>query len=295
MISTLRSLRYRAARTRLNVPLIWLRHRGLDSNDVFLASYPRSGQHWTRFQLFEILTRQSAEFDSLDATIPKIGEHGRAPSILPSGGRLIQTHQPWRKEYKRAIHLVRDVRDVILSDYAWDESLGLIERLGIRDFDSYLLPWLRGTTQTPGGGSWQDHTNSWLDSPLANHGDVLTIRFEDMRRNTEAALASMVEFLGVHADRNLIRDVIANNSVEKMREKEDRSKKYDPKNLSRKAGEEHRFVRKGSVGGWRQRLTEAQLQVIEQHAGQALVRLGYSIGVPSAVEPLDSVSGTTSR
>src|SRR5580700_8773051 len=123
MMSTVRRLRYRAARTRVSVPLIWLRHRGLDPRDVFLTSYPRSGQHWTRFQLFEILTKRSADFDTLDSTIPKVGEHSKAPSILPGGGRLIQTHQLWRREYKRAILLVRDVRDVVLSDYSWDESL----------------------------------------------------------------------------------------------------------------------------------------------------------------------------
>lgn len=89
MISTLRRLRYKAARSRLNIPLLWLRHRGLDSTDVFVASYPRSGQHWVRFQLFEILMNQSADFDSLDSTIPQVGEHGKALSILPSGGRLI--------------------------------------------------------------------------------------------------------------------------------------------------------------------------------------------------------------
>jgi hypothetical protein len=264
-MSTLRRLRYKAARTRLSVPLIWLRHRGLDPRDVFLASYPRSGQHWTRFQLFEILMRRSPDFDSLDNTIPQTGLHGKAPSILPGGSRLIQTHQPWRREYKRAILLVRDVRDVVLSDYAWDESLDLNKYLDITGFDGYLLPWLKGETQTPGAGSWQNHVHSWLDSPLANNGNLLLIRFEDMRRNPEECLVRMVEFLGVPADLKSIRDAISNNSLEK----------YDAQNLGRKLGEEHRFVRKGSVGGWRERLSDAQVRLIEQYAGGALARLGY--------------------
>jgi hypothetical protein len=293
MISTLRRLRYRASKTRLNVPLIWLRHRGLDARDVFLASYPRSGQHWVRFQLFEILMRQSADFDSLDSTIPKVGEHGKAPSILPSGDRLIQTHEAWRKEYRRAIYLVRDVRDIVLSDYAWDDSLDLTKHFDIATLDDYLLPWLRGRVQTM--GNWQDHTRSWLDSPLARNGDLFMIRYEDMRRNTEDALLQMVEFLGVPADRRVIQEVIANNSLENMRLKEDSSKKYDPNKLKRKSGEEHRFVRKGSVGGWRARLTDAQVQLIEQYTGQALARLGYPIANAPSAESVASISPTVSR
>ena len=293
MISTLKRLRYRASKTRLNVPLIWLRHRGLDSRDVFLASYPRSGQHWARFQLFEILMSQSADFDSLDSTIPKVGAHGKAPSILPSGGRLIQTHEPWRKEYQRAIYLVRDVRDIVLSDYAWDESLDLIKHFDIATLDDYLLPWLTGRVQTM--SNWQDHTHSWLDSPLARNGNLILIRYEDMRRNTEDALVRMVEFIGVPADRRLIREAIANNSLENMRLKEDSSKKFNPKTLGRQSGEEHRFVRKGAVGGWRARLSDAQVQLIEQHTGQALARLAYPLTTPPFVEPADPASHTVSR
>jgi len=221
--------------------------------------------------------RRPPDFDNLDNVIPPAGRHYQAPSILPGGGRLIQTHQLWRREYKKAILLVRDVRDIVLSDYAWDESLDLAKYLDISDFDGYLEPWLKGATQTPGAGSWQDHVYSWLDSPLASNGDLLVIRFEDMRRNTEEALVRMVEFLGAPVDRAVIRDAISNNSVERMRAKEDASKKYDPQRMNRKSDEEHRFIRKGSVGGWRERLTDAQIKLIEQYAGPALARLGYPI------------------
>jgi hypothetical protein len=273
-----RQLRYRAARTRLSVPLLWTRHRRLRSGDVFLASYPRSGQHWARFQLFEILTGRPADFDSLDSIIPPVGRHYHAPSILPGGNRLMQTHQQWRGEYRKAILLVRDVRDVVLSDYAMEESLDLTKYLGIRNFDEYLLPWLKGKTQTPGAGSWQGHLDSWLDSRLASAGNLLVIKFEEMRRNTEEALVRMVEFLGAPVVPKNIRDAIANNSLERMRLKEDISDKYNPKNWGRKAGEEHRFIRKGAVGAWREKLTGAQVELIERYARKGLERLGYPTG-----------------
>ena len=293
MVDILTRLRYRAARGRLHMPLTWLRHRGLDPRDVFLASYPRSGQHWTRFQLFELLTGQSAEFDTLDLTIPKVGEHRSAPGLLPSGGRLIQTHEPWRKEYKRAILLVRDCRDVVLSDYAWDESLHLTRHFDVSSLDEYLLPWLEGTVQTM--GNWQDYTLSWLECPIMKEGNVLMIRFEDMRRNTVDALAHMAEFLGLSADRSTIANVIANNSVDRMRAKEDTSEKYNRERLGRRTSEEHRFVRKGAVGGWRDRLTQSQIRLIDRYAGTALQRLGYPLGDAVLADTLSRPATITAK
>src|SRR6266851_1462404 len=62
MMSRLQRIRYKIMRTKVRAPLIWIRHRGLNSSDVFLASYPKSGSTWLRFQLFEILTSLSAGF-----------------------------------------------------------------------------------------------------------------------------------------------------------------------------------------------------------------------------------------
>jgi hypothetical protein len=291
MMPSFRRLRYRAARTRLNVPLIWLRHRGLDSADVFLASYPRSGQHWTRFQLFEIMNHTCADFESIERVIPKLGAHGAAPAILPSGGRLVQTHHPWRKEYQRAVYLVRDVRDVVLSVYAGEASLGLTRHFDITDFDGYLLPWLQGKLQIM--SNWQNHVISWLESPLARNGNLLIVRFEDMRHHTEAVLRRMLEFLGVPFTTTSIRDAIANNSIEKMRAKEDSSMRFDPRTLGRKSGEEYRFVRTGTVGGWRAKLTKAQVQLIELYTGKALARIGYEFG-PSLLREAAGVPGSRS-
>jgi hypothetical protein len=38
-------------------------------------------------------------------------------------------------------------------------------------------------------------------------------------------------------------------------------------------------VRKGAVGGWRSKLTDAQIKIIDQYAGDMLATLGYESGV----------------
>lgn len=267
MSLVIKRLRHKAARTRFRAPLIWLRNRGLDSSDVFLASYPRSGSTWTRFVLYEILTGEPSSFDNVNRGIPENGIQWLARPLLPGQGRLIKTHEPYRREYGRAVYLVRDMRDVIFSQYSREKELGIL----YDDFDGYLSKFLQG--RISGFGAWQKHIESWLESPLPRRGDLLLLRFEDMRNDIEGAISQMLEFFGVEVRAEVIRAAIANNTLDRMRDKETQSKTLH----QAKGSEEGRFVRKGSVGGWRERLTDAQLQMIDTFAGEAFRRMGYPL------------------
>lgn len=265
MVSTYRKIRHKASKTYLRAPLIWLRHRGIDRNDVMVASYPRSGNTWLRFLLTKILTGKSAGFDNVNQVIAEIGIHKDAFPLLPGEGRLIKTHELYRPTYKRAIYLIRDVRDVLLSQYSRENELGLV---WWADFDGYLASFLKGTIN--GFGPWQEHIPCWLDSPLAKRGDLMTVHFEDMRHNPQATLEQILDFLGLEVDRQAVADAVADNTVEKMRTRENRAQK-----LHKSPSEEGRFVRQGAVMGWREKLTEAQLELIERHAGDTMIRMGY--------------------
>lgn len=265
MLSQYRRIRHKASRTLLRAPVIWLRHRGLDANDVFVASYPRSGNTWLRFLLTRILTGQSAGFDNVNQVIAEIGIHHNARMLLPGAGRLIKTHELYRPCYKRAIYLVRDVRDVLLSQYSREKELGLV---WWTDFDGYISDFLQGTVN--GFGPWQEHLPCWLDSPLARRGDMLVVPFEQMRRNTQEKLEQVLDFLGFQVHPEIIAEAIADNSLERMRAREKKAQK-----LHQTDSEEGRFVRKGAVMGWREKLTEPQLELIEKYAGETMARAGY--------------------
>src|SRR6476646_7536722 len=236
-MSFLRRTGYRLSKTALRSPLIWLRHRGLDPADVMIASYPRSGNTWCRFLLGEILTNHTTGFDSIDKAVPQVGLHQVALPVLPRGGRLIKTHEQYRKEYASAIYLVRDVRDVVLSYYDRGKYLGVFNDIA---FDAFLPMFLQGQTNTV--GSWPCHVRAWLESPLAQRGKLLVVRFEDMRQDAETTLGRMLEFLSVSVDKLKIKNAIAANSLDRMRAKEDRSRA-----VPQSSEESGRFVRKGAV------------------------------------------------
>lgn len=261
--SAYRRLRRKFVRTRLREAVVWLRHRNLCPADIFFGAYPKSGTTWSRFVLFEMLSGIASGFKATNQLMGGIGDHSKAMPLLPGGGRLISTHEYYRKDYGRAIYLVRDVRDVLLSEYAFLKALDFYRD----DLDSFVSHFL--FTRVSGYGPWQHNLTSWLDSPIAKNGNLLLIRFEDIRQDPVPCFVRMAEFLGVEVSKEKIKQAVANNSIQKMREKEDK----EPVRASIRG----RFVRDGAVGSWISRLSPAQVHLIEEHAGSVLLRLGYSL------------------
>ena len=268
-MSIIRRIGFQLSQTALRPPLIWLRHRGLCEADVMIASYPRSGNTWFRFLLANILTGETVGFENINRAAPQMGLQAIGRPLLPGGGRLIKTHEPWRREYGRAVYLVRDVRDVMLSYYTRGKALGLLPGTS---FDEFLPRFLEGRFSSV--GSWANHVRSWMGSPLTGRGGVLVVRYEDMRGDTRGGLEELLQFLGCAVDAGAIERAITANSLENMRAEEDRSQ-YFP----RGADGTGRFVREGAIGGWREKLTQAQAALVDQHAGPELAQMGYAAGV----------------
>lgn len=277
MMQIYKRIHAKAARSPIRIPLVWSWHLGLKPQDAFLASYPRSGSTWLRFMLYEILCGDNAGFRKIEDRLPEIHTHRGAPPILPGHGRLIKTHEPYRGDYKRAVLLVRDVRDVFVSTYNGCIANGLAPLVSKGDIDSFLQAFVDGYALNM--GSWQQHTMSWLESPIAKNGNMLMMRYEELRHKPEQKIGEMLQFLGITPNYQVIRQAIENNSLQRMRAKEDKAKKAGEQSIvlgDRKHQDEGgRFVRKGAVGGWRSELTDAQVKLLEQYAGEALAAVGY--------------------
>jgi hypothetical protein len=196
VLKTYRRIHAKAARSRIRIPLVWSWHRGLKPQDVFLASYPRSGSTWLRFMLFEILCEENPGFRKIEGRLPEIQWQRGKPPILPSGGRMIKTHEQYRKDYKRAVFLVRDVRDVFLSAYARGLEDGIVKLVSKGDLDSFLQVFVDGSALQM--GSWQEHSRSWLESPLAENGNLVVLKYEQLRKNPEPILAQIAGVRGHH-------------------------------------------------------------------------------------------------
>jgi hypothetical protein len=250
--------------------LSWLYHRRLTASDIFVASYPRAGSTWLRFLLYELLTGQPTSFAAVNQAIPGIGRHFTAPRLIHET-RLIQTHEPYRSAYGRALYLVRDMRDVVISEYHFQQLWQLYDG----SFPDFIGDFLAGRVNRY--GTWESHTNSWLDAQEAAPSRILLIRFDDLRYETRATLTRILTYLGAPASDEVIAQAIDNNTTHKMRAKESALKF---------AAADQNFVRQGQVGGWRNTLSDEQQLLLEQEAGPTLCRLGY-LQAPKENQQLD--------
>jgi hypothetical protein len=262
------------AKTAFRMPLVWLRHRGFRPADIFFGSYPRSGTTWSRFTLFEILTGKESKFSAVNAAIRHVGTHHNSPPLLPGGGRLISTHEQYQRQYGRAVYIVRDCRDVLLSEFAYTTALEFFHG----NVQQFLRTFFCGKVNP--FGPWQRHVASWLDSPLAARGDLLVMRYEDLREDPVRGFAKVAEFLGAEVSQERIQQAISDNLLDRMRAKEE----LEPQRASMKG----RFIRTGLVQGWRSKLGPEELQVVEKYAGDILHRLGYPLS-----DQLVEMSATT--
>ncbi|MDQ3660315.1 MAG: sulfotransferase domain-containing protein [Actinomycetota bacterium] len=247
-------------------PLILYRHRGLRPQDCFLAAYPRSGTTWLRFLFFEALASESAEFGSIRRAVPSVGKQRDALAVLSNGGRLIQTHERFSDIDRRVIYVVRDARDVVASEYSW------LRRSGIEagTFDDFLIDFVKGASNP--WGAWGDHVEFWLNSSSARSGRLHLVKFEDLRSDTEGVFMRALEFLEAPSSRELVSTAIENNSLHRMRAKEDSARE---RGWRERARADIRFINTGSVAGWQEKLKPYQARLIEDRFGNALKKLGY--------------------
>src|SRR5437899_924402 len=82
-------------------------------DDVFLVSYGRSGNTWTRFLIGNLIhPDEPVTFANIERVIPDIYCNSQKKIMNLPRPRLIKSHECFEPRYKKVIYIVRDPRDV---------------------------------------------------------------------------------------------------------------------------------------------------------------------------------------
>jgi hypothetical protein len=244
-------------------PLVWFRHLRLRGDDIVLDEYPKSGGTWAAFMLGEALFGVPIDFLNQSQIAPAVGWHAEsAPCLDGTQGRLVRSHEPYREGYRRSIYLVRNVADVAVSYFHQLRWLGV---------DVELKPFLRLMVEgrVDGYGSWSSHVESWLGAPSES---VVIVRYEDLLAEPNETLSRILKFIRIERDSHLIAEAVKNNTLQRMREKEEKAR-----NTVFNGRGQGAFVRKGVTGDFRQWLDSEDVDLIAKVAGRTLTRLGYDL------------------
>jgi Sulfotransferase domain len=241
-------------------------------DDILLASYPKSGNTWTRFLIANLVfPDQEVGFGNLhqfvlDPDVSTKRDFDRAPQP-----RIVKTHGSFDPRYRRVIYVVRDPRDVALSQYHYLRKLRRIDD----DFPmpEFIEKFLTGELKRfP--GSWGENAGSWL-ATRAHHPGFLLLRYEDLLSDTPRELARVAAFAGLPATQETLARAVNRSSADKMRENE--KKQGERSTLIKGSRSDISFVRSAKSGGWRSGLPEPLVARIEATWGDIMTCLGYEL------------------
>jgi hypothetical protein len=273
-------------------------------DDIFLVSYPKSGNTWTRFLLGNVMNPdERITFANVERRVPDIHAQSKQNLRRTPRPRLIKSHECFDPRYRRVIYIVRDPRDVAVSAYHYDRK----EKNIADDFpiDVYVSTRFMKTDEY--FGTWGEHAGSWLVnsrnifklSRLKNDflgtpaswgenvmswlgacGDsrkFLLIRYEDLLERTQQEMIRVSEFLDLQASPERIARAVELSSADNMRKLE--VAQSNDWVTTRKSRKDILFVRSAKSGQWKQVLPPESVAALEAAWGPVMQLLGYPLSM----------------
>ena len=243
-------------------------------DDTFLVSYPKSGNTWVRFLLANLIyPNETVGFANINRLLPAPGVSSRRFLNSLPRPRILKSHEPFDVRFRKVIYLVRDPRDVAVSEYHFDLKKRYIE--ADVTLEQFVERFLAGTTSAY--GSWWEHAASWIGARQGNPAFLL-VRYEDLLDNPIPGLAQIADFLGIQADEQRLQAAIDRSAADRMRKLEQQqSDKWTGTKNTRK---EIPFVRSASAGGWKNALPKHSAEAIEAAWCPLMNYLGYGLSNP---------------
>ncbi len=246
------------------------------SDDVFLVSFPKSGNTWTRFLIANLIhPEKPATFGNIHELIPDPeGTPKRVFDRVPRP-RIIKSHTCFDPEYPRVIYVVRDPRDVALSQYHYHRKRRLIDDQ--YPIDTFVSRFLAGDTCSY--GSWAENISTWLVA-RKNDPRFLLVRYEDLIEDTSRGLSKIADFLGAAVlrttvDSQRILQAVERSSANNMRKLEKRDSRVS--SMTKTSRQDLPFVRAANAGGWKSELPQALVAKIEAAWAPLMRTLGYEL------------------
>jgi len=269
---------------------------------VWIASYPKSGNTWTRAFLHNLFVGGEGAYDinKMDklssneaATANFVRFDGRpwqewttsdVALMRPKVQAWIASTQPGNMFSKThlavmtahgqatinlsvtagAIYLVRNPLDVVPS-FADHQGLSIDKAIEVLNLDNHEPPTTHTTVAEP-MGNWSQHVESWTARPSPG---LHVMRYEDMLADPQAAFGGLVKFLAIPATRQKLRLAIKNASFKELRRQEDRTGFWEKTQIQKN------FFREGRAGGWREVLSQEQVARVVEKNREQMARFGY--------------------
>ena len=243
----------------------------VQEDDTFLVSYPKSGNTWVRLLVANLIHPEEAvTLLSADRIIPFVDDQTRKYFGQMARPRVIKSHYPFCETYKRVVYVVRDPRDVAVSQYYFQ-----IKRRVLNDgfpIDQFITKFVAGTVCRY--GSWGENVASWLGA-RSSDPDFLLVRYEDLLLRTHAELGRIANLLQIAATSQRLDQAVERSTAKRMRELEKQEGSMWAS--TRDTRQDMPFIRAATNDQWRTVLPPVSVERIEAAWSGLMQILGYEL------------------
>ncbi|XP_071792505.1 amine sulfotransferase-like [Asterias amurensis] len=243
------------------------------NDDIFVLTYPKCGTHWTMEIVYLILAdgypekinrSEKMKFGALEMTMPTMPVPGyKMAEDLPSP-RVFPTHLPENilppqifQNKGKVVFVTRNPKDCVTSLHRFLTGSNPNAKDNWSEvFDQFL-------TDEMLNGSWFDFNLSYWKH--RHDSNFLVLKYEDMKRDTKSAVIAIADHIGRVLSDEAIDRVVENCSMSAM--KKSYKKADEEKVMLFQPGQKEnlvKFLRKGTVGDWKNALTVAQNERMDE-------------------------------
>ena len=239
-------------------------------SDIYLVSYPKSGNTWMRYLLTYAIWPELPDMNLIEmaAYIPSFGLPKDRQAMLDPNSpcnhlmhRIIKEHARYdvraKHHVKRVIYIARDGRDAMVSYWHFCNQ---------RDGTSIPFSQFIELSHGHRWGPWREHVLGWFTAPLEAK---LILRYEDMLSDTASCLRRALAFAKIEVSDSVIEMAVDRASFDSMRKLE-KTKGLNPERLKNVE-----FVRQGKSGRWGDTFAPGDLERFNRFHGGSLKELGY--------------------
>ena len=244
------------------------RRFAIEPDDVFIVSYPRSGNTWVRFLVGNLIASSPTTFANVDERVPDIYKTDIETLSRSQRPRYLKSHETVDSRYPTVIYVVRDPRDVLVSYYHYKMRLNRIP--DGHSIAGFAKGFIKGSLDS--FGSWADHVSGWLNSREGSSGFLL-VRYEDLLEYPYRETERITDFLGISCSQARVRQAVEQASFSQMRQLEETHQQSWAE--AQGARTDIPFVRAGTREQWKTVCPEEIVSEIETRWRYWLVKLGY--------------------
>lgn len=227
-------------------------------DDVYIVSFPRSGNTLTRFLLANMLADGEVNFANIEKLVPDIHVSAGLIDDL-ARPRFIKTHDPFFKAYPRMIYIYRDGRDAMISYYNYQVQGG--------KFAGSFSDYLRSDAHTF-YEAWETHVGTALAYAERHPDKVLLLKFETLVADMEAAGKAIIAFGGLAVDDEKLKAAADACAFKELQKSEAKVPRHHGENAPT-------MFRAGSSGTWADTFSSDDLAYFMAKAGPTMAKLGY--------------------